>query len=327
LPEIEERAAGTFVGRARKRANMLALRYGFSLALIFTSGTLGCVAGPDALLDVEGNDEQVATAESALISDRSVMVSRAQRWVTLGIPYNQASYFEGYRQDCSGLVSMAWDLGTSAVTSTLRNYATYIYKDQLQPGDVINNQGIGNAGHVVLFKQWLNADRTLFKALEENGGAGRAVETTRTLVRKGAGWTISEYDASAPGPYVFQRSNVASSIPCSNVNREAGWVLTPGQSLSVCNGKARLSLQWDGNLVLYNSGSTPLWTSNTAGRSAKHLVMQYDGNLVLYDTSNMAIWTSNTNGKPGAFFALQTDANMVIYYQGAAVWSSGTSVP
>jgi len=307
---------------------MLKNRLVYSFALTFACAALGCVTASDTTLEEGEDDESVTAVESELVSDRSIIVSRAQRWVTLGVPYSQVSYFEGYRQDCSGMVSMAWDLGPSATTSTLKNYAAYILRDQLQRGDAVNNQGASTGnGHTVLFKEWLNADRTRFKALEENFGRGKAVESTLTLVRKGSGWTIQEYEASAPGPYAFQRSTAASSIPCSNVVLQGGWILNPGQSISVCNNKARLVLQWDGNLVLYNSGSMPLWASNTAGKPAKQLVMQYDGNLVLYDTSNQAIWTSNTSGKPGAVFALQTDANMVINYQGTAVCASGTFIP
>jgi hypothetical protein len=150
---------------------------------------------------------QSANLKAFAVTNSSEVFARAQRWVDKGIPYSMSDFFDGYRQDCSGLVSMAWGLGTSAVTSTLRNYAVSIAKDELQTGDAINNQGIGANGHVVLFKAWVNNEKTRFVALEENGGHGTAVQTTLTLVRKGAGWTISEYDAPAPGPYVFQRSN------------------------------------------------------------------------------------------------------------------------
>ncbi|GEM46250.1 hypothetical protein [Deinococcus cellulosilyticus] len=291
-------------------------------------GAVSCSTTPSVTQDPQvAPVQETGDVQQQAISDRNTIVSRAQNWVNQAIPYNQGAWYQGYRQDCSGFVSMAWDIGTSAVTSTLKNYAVTILRDQLQPGDAINNQGIGNAGHVVLFKGWLNAERTRFVALEENGGWGKAVQTNLTLVRKGAGWTIKEYEASAPGPYVFQRSKVTSSPACVNQDRGGGWVMTPGQSISVCNGKATLTLQWDGNLVLYAPGGVPLWNAGTAGKSAKNLVMQYDGNLVLYDTSNRAIWTTNTGGRPGAFFALQTDANMVIYHNGAAVWNSGTYLP
>jgi len=42
------------------------------------------------------------------------------------------------------------------------------------------------------------------------------------------------------------------------------------------------TMQQDGNFVLYNSASTALWYTNTAGTNANSVFMQDDGNLVLY---------------------------------------------
>jgi len=54
------------------------------------------------------------------------------------------------------------------------------------------------------------------------------------------------------------------------------------------------------------------------------LCMQGDGNLVFYATFG-AIWSSGTSGKSGDYAILQADGNFVVYYQGKAVWNSGTS--
>jgi subtilisin family serine protease len=47
-----------------------------------------------------------------------------------------------------------------------------------------------------------------------------------------------------------------------------------------------LTLQADGNLVLYSRTGRVLWSTATGGRGASDLVMQDDGNLVLYQRSN-----------------------------------------
>ncbi|PZU91049.1 MAG: hypothetical protein DCE90_20000 [Pseudanabaena sp.] len=128
-------------------------------------------------------------------------VARAKSWVDRAIRYSQVSWFEGYRQDCSGLVSMAWELKDSLgrpispATSALPQYATTLSsKSQLQPGDAINNRGIGNAGHVVLFVRWVDQSKGTFVAYEQNGGKGKAVETNLTLVDLTAsGFNIREY--------------------------------------------------------------------------------------------------------------------------------------
>lgn len=95
---------------------------------------------------------KVSTRSAALEWRGAMMVRRAKVWVDKGIPYNQSAYYEGFRQDCSGFISMAWSLPVSAVTSTLPQYAkTLTSQNDLLPGDAINNRKIGNYGHVVLF--------------------------------------------------------------------------------------------------------------------------------------------------------------------------------
>jgi len=97
-------------------------------------------------------------------------------------------------------------------------------------------------------------------------------------------------------------------------------VLYQGESLNSINGRFKLVLQADGNLVLYDKDKA-LWSSGTNGKNAKKLVMQNDGNLVLYGP-NGPVWASNTSGNRGAYLVLQDDGNLVIY---KAVWSTGTA--
>jgi hypothetical protein len=52
--------------------------------------------------------------------------------------------------------------------------------------------------------------------------------------------------------------------------------------------------------------------------------MQHDGNLVIYGPANEAVWASGTSGHPGAFLAMQNDGNLVIYDGWTALWASGT---
>ena len=144
---------------------------------------------------------------STIIIPPSNAVQRAKAWVDQRIPYSQVKSFQGYRQDCSGLVSMAWGLPISAVTSTLPKYAiTLNSKDQLQAGDAINNRGIWNGGHVVLFVKWVNKAQGTFIAYEQNGGYGRAVQTTLTLDSTPSGFNIREYTSnSIARPWYLER--------------------------------------------------------------------------------------------------------------------------
>lgn len=105
-------------------------------------------------------------------------------------------------------------------------------------------------------------------------------------------------------------------------------VIYKGQSLSSDDGRYKLIMQGDGNLVYYRTSdwSARWWTSthNTGGHLA---VMQGDGNFVVYDSSWRALWQTSTNGRPGAFIAAQSDGNLVIYQNGQAVWNIGADTP
>lgn len=143
-------------------------------------------------------------------------VQRGKVWIDKHLGYNQqltanpdgsrASTTTGYRTDCSGFISMAWGLPAKGLnvpaTGSLGSYAnTFTAKDQLQPGDAINNRQDGDYGHVVLFVRWIDQSQGRFVAYEENGGYG-AVQTSLTLVSTD-GWSITEYPNHAP--WVFQR--------------------------------------------------------------------------------------------------------------------------
>ncbi|AKJ02084.1 D-alanyl-D-alanine carboxypeptidase-like protein [Archangium gephyra] len=102
--------------------------------------------------------------------------------------------------------------------------------------------------------------------------------------------------------------------------------LNPGQALSAADGRYRLVMQSDGNLVYYQDGSAR-WQSGT-GVANSWAIMQGDGNLVVYNPSNVALWQSGTGGNSGAFLALQDDGNVVIYNATAtrALWQTSTVV-
>ncbi len=96
--------------------------------------------------------------------------------------------------------------------------------------------------------------------------------------------------------------------PCGTL--PANRVMRAGEFLDSCDGRFRLLMQTDGNLVLY-FGSTPLFSSNTF-QPGSYVGMQGDGNLVIYNMTNMGIWASNTPGHPGAVLFIFNDGNMQI---------------
>lgn len=108
---------------------------------------------------------------------------------------------------------------------------------------------------------------------------------------------------------------------------ESNQLLTPGQSLVSPNERFRLTLQTDGNLVLYRGG-TALWATATNGKPAARTIMQADGNLVLYDVANQPLWATHTSGNPGSYVRVQDDGNIVIYRpDNSVVWATNTVQP
>ncbi|GAB3849597.1 beta-1,3-glucanase family protein [Dactylosporangium cerinum] len=112
---------------------------------------------------------------------------------------------------------------------------------------------------------------------------------------------------------------------------QAGQRLTAGQSLTSTNGRFRLSMQTDGNLVIYD-GASPIWATGTwnlpADRRPTRVDMQADGNLVLYNDANQAAWASGSwgSGRVNPFVEMQNDGNLVIYHNGRnPLWASGTA--
>ncbi|MFD5146604.1 hypothetical protein [Streptomyces sp. NPDC058401] len=109
---------------------------------------------------------------------RSQAISRAQVWVDQRVPYStnglEAPYSwwadsktgGRYRQDCSGFVSMAWQLNSSRTTLTLPAVSEKINKTDLKPGDVLNSND-----HVVLFAGWRDKAAGTFNYYQESGGS------------------------------------------------------------------------------------------------------------------------------------------------------------
>ncbi|XP_002962570.2 mannose-specific lectin [Selaginella moellendorffii] len=85
-------------------------------------------------------------------------------------------------------------------------------------------------------------------------------------------------------------------------------------------------VQSDCNMVLTRvSDSSVLWSSGTGGKAAGCWVtMQGDGNLVLYSNQNNAVWMSKTARKEDLYtLMVQDDGNAVIYTAShVAIWST-----
>lgn len=106
-----------------------------------------------------------------------------------------------------------------------------------------------------------------------------------------------------------------------------GQVLRVDDSRRSCDGRFRLVMQGDGNLVLYVEGGAALWSSESFGTGSTYAVMQGDGNFVVYDATAQPHFDTGTQS-PGAFLAIQDDGNLVVYSAGGvALWASNTVFP
>jgi len=101
-----------------------------------------------------------------------------------------------------------------------------------------------------------------------------------------------------------------------------GEKLEVGGSLTSENGAYKLTLQDDGNLVLY-SGDEAVWSTGTNGKNVVRAEVQKDGNFVLY-TPDDPVWASQTKGAKDVRLVLQDDRNLVLYGFDGPAWASNT---
>jgi hypothetical protein len=130
------------------------------LAVLLAAG-IGVIGGTISSATSTPQAAHAASTAGGVIS-RSEVLSRAQSWVDEGIVYSPNApttytYTDDanghYRDDCSGLVSMAWHLTSNPVTGDFQNGAgpnhALTSLNDLKPGDAIVR-----TGHIELFVGW-----------------------------------------------------------------------------------------------------------------------------------------------------------------------------
>ncbi|MGW0901745.1 peptidoglycan-binding protein, partial [Streptomyces goshikiensis] len=109
------------------------------------------------------------------------IINRAKLWLDAEVPYSMSEYWtDGYRQDCSGYVSMVWNLGSNEWTGSLDQFATKITKADLLPGDMLlfhNPSDPTNGSHVVIFGGWVDETQTHYIAYEQTRPNTRKLAT------------------------------------------------------------------------------------------------------------------------------------------------------
>ena len=206
---------------------------------------------------------------------------------------------------CDGRFSLAMQSDGNLV---LYSYGVAMWATDTEgSGAVVVMQGDGN------LVEYSHHSRPLFASgTDGHGGAYVAIQDDGNLVVY-AGSTALWSTGTANLP----------PAPASCGAIEPGHGLAPGETINSCDGRYALTLQGDGNLVLYH-GANALWSSGTAGSDSRRAVMQGDGNFVVYGAS-AARWSTGTDGNPGASLAIQDDGNVVVYAGATPLWATGTN--
>lgn len=147
---------------------------------------------------------------------RSEVISRAQSWVDVPVTYiYSGGNYGGYRQDCSGYVSMCWNTGGPGYSTSSMGQITYgISKDDLKAGDALLCPG----SHVALFHQWANDQHSQYWSYEQSAVPGYTVHR------------INPYPYwSGYGTFTPVRFNSIADDPPPVTPADVWWTATPAQ--------------------------------------------------------------------------------------------------
>jgi cell wall-associated NlpC family hydrolase len=133
-------------------------------------------------LNSDGSSGPPSAPDTALrTTTRTEIINRARKWVTAKVPYDMAAYWsDGYRQDCSGFVSMAWNLGSNEWTGSLAAFGTKIARADLEPGDILLFHNLADpavGSHVTVFGGWTDGTHSHYLAYEQTRPNARQATT------------------------------------------------------------------------------------------------------------------------------------------------------
>jgi hypothetical protein len=146
-----------------------------------------------------------------------------------------------------------------------------------------------------------------------HGGEFFVFDTAAVVPPESGGWVGTFFIVDAPvyrGGWDICAGTRSRMVP--NQKLQTNYVLA-----SVDN-RYQLWYQMDGNLVLYDTSTSP-WTVKWAPGTAESVwnpgraEMQSDGNFVVYNGSGDVRFSTATYGYSGAHLFLQTDGNLVVY--------------
>ncbi|GGW29661.1 peptidoglycan-binding protein [Streptomyces xantholiticus] len=128
---------------------------------------------------------------------RAEIINRAKEWVSARVPYSMEKYWsDGYRQDCSGYVSMAWNLAGNEWTGSLAEFGDRITYENLQAGDILlfhNPANPTRGSHVTIFGGWTDYTHTYYTAYEQTKPHTRKQATPMAYWNNSASYVAYRY--------------------------------------------------------------------------------------------------------------------------------------
>lgn len=190
------------------------------------------------------------------ISRADVLV-RAQSWVDEQVPYSQTGKhtndFGSYRADCSGFVSMAWQLSASLTTFSLPDIMTDIARSDLTGGDALWRRENGE-GHVALFLRWADAARTM-PVVQEEYDFGEVAEERTWIMAWASAFTPKRYERITDG---------ALAAAAKAVLVDGALVQAPATPVAVLVGGARVPLASGAEIGAIGADGDPVHTLTKA---------------------------------------------------------------
>lgn len=195
---------------------------------------------------------------------RAEIITRAKTWVAEQVPYSMSEYWsDGYRQDCSGFVSMAWNLPGNEWTGSLDQYGVKIPKDDLQPGDILlfhNPADPQKGSHVVMFGGWTDYTHTYYIAYEETRPRARKQATPYAYWSNSARYTAYRYKGLTAGTPGSDKPNEPSEpSPTEAAPYPGAAYFGPGANNKYVTELGRMLVE-RGAGRYYTSGPGPRWT-------------------------------------------------------------------
>lgn len=123
---------------------------------------------------------------------------------------------------------------------------------------------------------------------------------------------IEVYQGAATAAGESARYDTQAGTVSGSNSLGAGETLLGGESLHSSDGTWFLRMQVDGNFVLYQNG-TAIWSTGTHNHPGAKVIMQTDGNLVVYDANGTTpLWASNTYLSAADRLVLYDDGDLVL---------------